>query len=566
MSRSAGDEARSGADGSEDGSEVHGPGGSAALEGNRRGLRGRGSRRDRLVGGVAIAATVVVVGLVLLVAVQPDGSAQRSPARASGLANSGSGAGGIRQAEVSINRSVALISVPRSFLGLSTEYWTLPIWERRIPLLARVLALIHVPGDGPLAVRIGGDSADHTYWETSKTEAPEWAFELTPAWVSQATMFVRRADVHLLLDLNLVTATPAIAVQWAQAAQARLPRGSVGGFEIGNEPDIYSKADWLKLLAGIGSAAKLLPSTISATSYAEAFGDYALALSQIRPRLPLLAPALANPSANLNWISALLATRPAGLSAITAHRYPYSACAQPGSGYFATIARMLSENATAGMAQTLRGALGLARRAGLPLKLTELNSVTCGGRPGVSNTFATALWAPDALFELLRAGVNAASIHVREYAINSAFVFNKNGLTANPLFYGMIAFSKMLGRDAKLVALGLHANSSLHLKAWAVSVRGNLLHVLVIDKGAHPAKVLLSLPGQGTANVQRLQAPTVSSHSRVTLAGQRLNSSGRWSAAATIESLSPSAQGYQLTIARQSAALITVHLRPGAAL
>ena len=117
-------------------------------------------------------------------------------------------------------------------------------------------------------------------------------------------------------------------------------------------------------------------------------------------------------------------------------------------GTFATIARVLSENATAGMAKTLRGALGLARRAGLPLKLTELNSVTCGGRPGVSNTFATALWAPDALFELLRVGVNAASIHVREYAINSAFVFNKNGLTANPLFYGMIMFSKMLGRDA----------------------------------------------------------------------------------------------------------------------
>jgi hypothetical protein len=566
MSRSAGDETRSGADGSKDANQDHGPGRSAALEGNRRVLRGRGSRRDRLVGGVAIAVTVVVVGLVLFVAVRPDRSAQRSPSPTSGRSNSGSGAGGIPQAEVSINRSVALMSVPRSFLGLSTEYWTLPIWERRVPLLARVLALIHVPGDGPLAVRIGGDSADHTYWETSKTEAPEWAFELTPAWVGQATTFVRRAGVHLLLDLNLVTATPAIAVQWAQAAQARLPRGSVVGFEIGNEPDIYSKADWLKLLAGIGSAAKLLPSTISATSYAEAFGDYALALSQIRPRLPLLAPALANPAANLNWISALLATRPVALSAITAHRYPYSACAQRGSPAFATIARVLSENATRGMARTLKGALALARHARLPLKLTELNSVTCGGRAGVSNTFATALWAPDALFELLRAGVTAASIHVREYAINSAFVFNKNGLSANPLFYGMITFSKMLGRNAKLVALALHANSSLHLKAWAVSLRRNLLHVLVIDKGAHPAKLFLHLPGQGAATVQRLQAPSVRSHSGVTLGGQRLNTNGGWSGTATIESLSPSAQGYQLTIARQSAAVITVHLRPGAPL
>jgi hypothetical protein len=38
----------------------------------------------------------------------------------------------------------------------------------------------------------------------------------------------------------------------------------------------------------------------------------------------------------------------------------------------------------------------LAHRAGFPFRLTEQNSVTCGGLAGVSNTFATALWAPAA--------------------------------------------------------------------------------------------------------------------------------------------------------------------------
>ena len=78
-----------------------------------------------------------------------------------------------------------------------------------------------------------------------------------------------------------------------------------------------------------------------------------------------------------------------------------------------------------------------AHRAGLPFRLTEVNSVTCGGVPGVSDTFATALWAPDTLFELLRAGVDGVNVHVRTDAINAAFAFKRSGLVARPLLYGL---------------------------------------------------------------------------------------------------------------------------------
>lgn len=88
---------------------------------------------------------------------------------------------------------------------------------------------------------------------------------------------------------------------------------------------------------------------------------------------------------------------------ISAHVYPYSACARPGQPTYPTVQALLSENATAGMAKTVAPTLALADRAGYSLRLTEVNSVTCGGVAGVSNAFATALWAPDALFELMRA-------------------------------------------------------------------------------------------------------------------------------------------------------------------
>lgn len=466
------------------------------------------------------------------------------------------------RAELTVSASAPLTSIPRSFLGVSTEYWTLPIWERHLSLLARVLELLRVRGEDPLVLRVGGDSSDRSLWEPSGREVPEWAFELTPSWLSQTRALVRLTGVRLILDLNLVSATPAIAAQWARAASLALPRRSIIGFEIGNEPDIYSRADWLAALTRV--ARGILPSDISATGYDRDFRSYARVLSQVAPGVPLLAPALANPLLSVDWIATLLDGPHPGLGAITVHRYPYSACSDLASPSYPTLARILSQSATAGMAATIRPAMALARGARLPLELSELNSVTCGGRPGVSDTFATALWAPDALFELLRAGVASVKVHVREYAVNAAFVFVRHNLVARPLLYGLITFARMLGPNAKLVQMRLHAKSSLALKAWAVRIRGGILHVLVIDKGRRGVRVLLRVPAQGPATVERLLAPSASARSGVTLAGQRLDGTVHWRGAATIETLLRGAHGYELTVPRRSAALVSLHLSAGA--
>ena len=64
---------------------------------------------------------------------------------------------------------------------------------------------------------------------------------------------------HVILDLNLITDRPAIAMDWARAAEAELPRGSIVGFEIGNEPDIYSRWFWLTRMARTGSRVGACP-------------------------------------------------------------------------------------------------------------------------------------------------------------------------------------------------------------------------------------------------------------------------------------------------------------------
>jgi hypothetical protein len=467
---------------------------------------------------------------------------------------------GLPQASLTIAPTAAATNLPTSFLGLSTEYWALPLFDRDMPAFERVLSLLHVPGAGPVVLRIGGDSADHSFWDPKVRKMPSWAFALTPSFLKQLNEVVRRENVRLIIDLNLLTDTPVTAATWARAAETSLPHGSVVGFEIGNEPDIYQRSYWLAAITRSPLKSLSLPLELTPSMYVQDFQAYAAALQQNAPGIPLDGPAVAHPSVDRNWIATLLDDDRPSLGAVTGHMYPYSACAERRSSSYPTIARVLSQRASAGMATAVEPAVRMAHAAGLPFRLTEINSVTCGGLRGVSNTFATALWAPDALFDLARAGVNGVNLHVRADAVNAPFTINRGGLYARPLMYGLLMFTRMLGPHTQLVRLDLHAKPSLNLKAWATRVSGGILHVLLIDKGNHSVRVDLHLPATGPATVQRLLAPSVRSRFGVTIDGQRLSRNGTWIGQAHNETIMRGAAGYELTVSRHSEALLSVHM------
>jgi hypothetical protein len=524
--------------------------------------RQRRRRRRPVLAGV-VAVVVAVLALNLFTSFPGRDADTRAATRNERAAN---GRGPARAAHAPESTSVVVAlapgdratPVPPSFLGLSTEYWSLPGFAGHMAAFARVLSMLHVPGDGPVILRVGGNSADHTIWAARLRRMPRWVFELTPAWLQAARMVVRRVGVRLMLDLNLITDSPFAASRWARAAQADLPRRSIAGFEIGNEPDIYSRSFWVAWLSRRGLDASILPPDVTAGGYAREFRAYSRLLRRFAPRVPLLGPEIAHPLRHASWVSSLVARAHADLGMVTAHQYPYTACTAPGSPTYPTIARVLSEHASAGTARSLAAVIGDAHRAGLPLLLTEVNSVTCGGVTGVSDTFATALWAPDTLFEFLRAGVDGVDVHVRTDAINAAFAFKRGELVARPLMYGLVMFRRALGTDPRLVGVQMRARRQMHVKVWAVRVAGGGLRVLVIDKGNRAARVALRIAPAGPASVQRLLSPSVAASSGVTLAGQSLDSRGRWIGHRVVSQLIPTADGYQLTVPRYSAALVSV--------
>ena len=118
----------------------------------------------------------------------------------------------------------------------------------------------------------------------------------------------------------------------------------------------------------------------------------------------------------------------------------------PGSSDYPTLANLLSPLASRGLTQGLAPYVATAHEHGAAFRIDELNSVACGGKSGVSNTFASALWALDALFASARTGTDGVNIHTFPGARYGLFTFRRMGsewsASVRPEYYGLLMFAQ----------------------------------------------------------------------------------------------------------------------------
>jgi hypothetical protein len=451
--------------------------------------------------------------------------------------------------------------LPVDYLGLSFESSVLHsgLFD---PAHSNLRSLLRDLGGGRL--RFGGNSVDRVAEWTPDPGAAlaSWAQgRVTPDDLRQLGALSATTGWRIDLGLTLGHPDPAAAADEAATAR-RLIGPGLGTVEIGNEPDLFAPA--------------LRPGRYGYSDYLSEVNAYRASLTVTTPGIALAGPDTASP----DWLAAYGHDEHAGLSFLTAHFYPLTRC----GGNHPTIPQLLSAGTGRVEQHLVETVVAAARRDGLPVRIDETNSASCGGQDGVSNTLASALWMVNYLLSAGRDGVSGIDVHgglaacrgysplcvpgatgplagsspgIDPVADSSlgASTDSRGRLVVQPDFYSLLLVHQLEGGRW----LPLHTDGSGRVTAFAVEMPDRSIRVVLDNMdGDVAANVALRLTGHpGTASVLRLTGPSLDATQNVSFGASEVGPDGTWHAA-TREHQTVSATGAHVDVGAASAVLLTL--------
>jgi len=453
-------------------------------------------------------------------------------------------------------------AMPPGFIGTSFEYRALHLYTGRDPravdpVLEALLKGL-APGQSPV-IRIGGDSTDGTWWPIRGMLAPGGIYyPLTKGWLRTTRALATDLGARIILGINLAAGRPAIAAAEGRALLEGIGRPLIQAFEIGNEPDLYGVFPWYRDPRGHLNRSRGRHYDLS--DYTSEFTRWSKAL----PRIALAGPVTSGPA----WMGGLgrfIASEPS-LKLVTYHRYPLRACVKdPTSSSYASIANLLANSSSSGLAQGLASYVRVAHARGLPFRLTEINSASCQGAQGVSDTFASALWALDTMFNMASVGVDGVNFHMLPGSNYELFTVSRSAAGAwqafvRPEYYGLLLFSQAFPPGARLLPVSAPSGP---VKVWATQGTDGVTRVTAINKDQNAEHdVQLQLPGvPASASLETLQAPALDATSGVTIGGQTFGAetaTGSLPGPLSTTPLDPASGVYTVALPPGSAALLTI--------
>jgi hypothetical protein len=467
---------------------------------------------------------------------------------------------------VSVSLRATAGPVPADFMGLSFE-------AAAVPSLAgyahgsNLVGLMRSLGGG--VMRIGGLSSDKFVAFSPRGGAPSWANTVISSEdLAQLADLARETGWKVLLTLNVAHYAPATAAKEAALAKSVFA-GDLLGVEIGNEPDRYVR-DRLRA-PGWGFPA-----------YRREYEAYRQAIFKASPGVALVAPDASSGVSVLPWVQQTAAALHPAL--LTDHYYALTSCggAHPSASQLLSPAVQRGENRV--LARLARLA-PLAHVGGAALRIDETNDISCHGEPGVSNSFASALWAVDWMARAMHAGVRGLNFHdlLAEPSSYSPLVLDSAApanvaagalaaargghpvpprpLRANPKWYALLLASMLAGDTPTSSTV----NGAPGLSAGAFRAPSGALHLVLVNlepPSTHPLLVHLRAPGGFSGgSILALSAPSTSALDNVRLGGAEVDASGAWRPTAPLPRVYGPPRALALELKPASAALVTLPAR-----
>lgn len=471
---------------------------------------------------------------------------------------------------MSVTRAPTGRAIPSDFLGLALEYRAIPELTGSTPATADpvLVQLIRnlVPQGQPM-LRIGGLSTDRTWWPVPGLKPPLGiTYDLSASWMGSAQELARSANARLILGLGLQANQPRIDAVEADQLLKGVGRQYIAALEIGNEPELYTSIPWYRKLNGKpipwyekdGTPIFARPPGYGPAAF---IGDFKRALDTL-PQVPVAGPATGLGS----WLSdfrQLLSGR-SRVRMVTWHAYGLNECVtDPNSPQYPSVPHLVSATASRGFVAGLEPFVSFAHRVGDSFRVDEMNSVSCNGRLGVSNTLASALWILDSLFTLDADGVDGVNIHTYTDAANGLFDLSRShGQWAgevHPLYYGMLMFAEAAPPGSRL--LRIQSSHQGRLRAWATLAPDHRTRVLLINDSLTSTAVarVRASGARGAASLESLRASSAYATSGVFLGGQTFGPQTPTGALAPPreQTVAPRSGVYNVVVPAGSAGLVT---------
>jgi hypothetical protein len=433
------------------------------------------------------------------------------------------------------------LTIPADFLGISYEKNAL-VEPHFKPGNSVLINLHRNLGTGTL--RLGGNKVELSRWQADAPASLDKATGL--AVIGRTTLddlygFLKATDWKCLHGLNLAGNQPESSADEAAYA-LKIGAASSLAFEVGNEPNLYTNHDLRK--KGY-DCPTYLP-------------EAAAAIKVIRTRNPgiiLAGPATARRTDH--WFEDAVAGLKGQLEIGTSHLYALSGgSTNPTSANFPNVENLLLPATMAKDVTMVDEHLAAAKAAGMRYRLAECNSVSNGGRTGVSDTFVSALWATDFLFSVAERGADGINFHCNlKPGSYSPVSWSKteSGYVVHPIYYAMLAF-KESGRGKLLPTI---VKSAANVVAHATLGADGKLRVLLTNKDLAQAVVVHLATGRSKGNVVRLSAASPDAKTGITFAGATTAADGKWTAKPG-EPVAGSAADLTVALPAGSAAVVTL--------
>jgi len=441
-----------------------------------------------------------------------------------------------------VNSGTAVTKIPSDFMGFSHEWGVAENLMGQAStgvntIYRQFINSLSTNMGGPIVIRIGGNTTD-----TSGTA--------TAAMITPFAELAKAENVKFILGVNLGSNEVSLAQQQASTITANLPSTAITAIEIGNEPDVYYENGYRA-------------STYDYTDYLPQYQEWAKGItSATSATTPIAGPTFSSGFwiANAQASVASAALRP---SLVTQHKYV--ACYSATDPLPTNI--LLQPNSSTESIWALQPYVATVHSANLPFRMAEMNSICDGGEFGISNTFSSALWAVDTMFEYANIGVDGVNWHGNfDGGAYDLFHFTtwKNSYIlhqVNPLYYGLLFFTKVAGNGAELQTASTVTNSNI--KIWITTDSTGKAHLVIINKElATAGNVQITLPGYTKGTESVLQASSYLATDGVTIGGQTFDGSpdGSLQGTASTQTLSPSNNVWTIPVAAMSA--VEVDLQP----